>query len=210
MKQKWYFGIFVLTLVLLGYSRQQVHVPNQEIVVQFLDAQVTTDVAQNAISKVKKQLHSIGIFNIQVRETAAGRLKITYYSDLDIASVKGIFSEEISLELGYTPLNPKDDGEQDKFPLNKSSNSYDLNVCEIQTSCDAAFDLNGYGIELTLENKRLYNPVLDIAIHKNNTRGENNIEKTAYLAQRNTALALKDSSPIIPEVRAGPELNTFS
>ena len=83
MKQKWYFGIFVLTLVLLGYGRQQVHVPNQEIVVQFLDAQVTTDVAQNAISKVKKQLHSIGIFNIQVRETAAGRLKITYYSDLE-------------------------------------------------------------------------------------------------------------------------------
>ena len=101
MKQKWYLSTFVLILVLLGYSRQQAYVPNQEIVMQFVDADVTSDVTQNAIAIVKKQLQTIGIANIQVRETVAGRLKITYNSDLDVASIKRIFSKELSLELGY-------------------------------------------------------------------------------------------------------------
>jgi hypothetical protein len=204
MKQKWYLSTFVLILVLLGYSRQQAYVPNQEIVMQFVDTDVTSDVTQNAIAIVKKQLQTIGIANIQVRETAAGRLKITYYSDLDVASIKRIFSKEISLELGYTSLGPIEDGKQDKFPSNKSSNSYNLNVCEIQNSYDAESDFNGYVLELTPENERLYSPVVDLSINKNSAREKNSIEKVAYLIQRNIALAINNSSRIIPEVRAGP------
>ncbi len=210
MKQKWYLSTFVLILILLGYSRQQAYVPNQEIVMQFVDADVTSDVTQNAIAIVKKQLQTIGIANIQVRETAAGRLKITYYSDLDVASIKRIFSKEISLELGYTSLDPIEDGEQDKFPSNKSSNSYNLNVCEIQNSYDAESDFNGYILELRPENERLYNPVVDLSIDKNDAREKSRIEKVAYLIQRNIALAINNSSRIIPEVRAGPASNRNS
>ncbi len=210
MKQKWYLSTFVLILVLLGYSRQQAYVPNQEIVMQFVDADVTSDVTQNAIAIVKKQLQTIGIANIQVRETAAGRLKITYYSDLDVASIKRIFSKEISLELGYASLGPIEGGEQDKFPSNKSSNSYNLNVCEIQNSYDAESDFNGYILELRPENERLYNPVVDLSIDKNDAREKSRIEKVAYLIQRNIALAINNSSRIIPEVRAGPASNTNS
>jgi len=204
MKKKWYLSTFILILVLFGYSRQQAYVPNQEIVMQFDDADVTTDVTQNAIAIVKKQLQTIGIANIQVRETAAGRLKITYYSDLDVSSIKRIFSKEISLELGYTSLGPIEDGEHEEFPTNKSSNSYNLNVCEIQNSNDAQSDFNGYILELTPENERLYNPVLDLSIHRIDARDKSRIEKVAYLIQRNIALAIDNSSRIIPEVRAGP------
>ena len=210
MKQKWYLSTFVLILVLLGYSRQQAYVPNQEIVMQFVNAEVTSDVTQNAIAIVKKQLQTIGISNIQVRETAAGRLKITYYSDLDVASIKRIFSKELSLELGYTSLGPIEEGEQDKFPPNKSSNSYNLNVCEIQNSYDAESDFNGYVLELTPENERLYHPVVDLSLDKNDAREKSRIEKVAYLIQRDIALAIDTSSRIIPEVRAGPESNTNS
>ena len=210
MKQKWYLSTFVLILVLLGYSRQQAYVPNQEIVMQFDDADVTSDVTQNAIAIVKKQLQTIGIANIQVRETVAGRLKITYNSDLDVASIKRIFSKELSLELGYVSLGSLEDGEQDEFPSNKSSNSYNLNVSEIQNSYDAESDFNGYVVELTLENERLYNPVVDLSIDKNDAREKNRVEKLAYLIQRNIALALNDSSRIIPEVRAGPASNSNS
>jgi hypothetical protein len=210
MKQKWYLSTFVLILVLLGYSRQKAYVPNQEIVMQFVDVDVTSEVAQNAITIVKKQLETIGIANVQVRETAAGRLKITYYSDLDVASIKRIFSKEISLELGYTSLGQKEDGEQEDFPSNKASNSYNLNVCEIQNSYDAELDFNGYILELTTENERLYYPVVDLSIDKSEVREKNSIEKVAYLIQKNIALAIHTSSRIIPEVRAGPASDTNS
>jgi preprotein translocase subunit SecD len=177
---------------------------------QFDDADVTSDVTQNAIAIVKKQLQTIGIANIQVRETVAGRLKITYNSDLDVASIKRIFSKELSLELGYVSLGSLEDGEQDEFPSNKSSNSYNLNVSEIQNSYDAESDFNGYVLELTPENERLYNPVVDLSIDKNDAREKNRVEKLAYLIQRNIALALNNSSRIIPEVRAGPASNSNS
>lgn len=210
MKQKWYLSTFVLILVLLGYSRQQAYVPNQEIVMQFVDAEVTNDVTQNAIAIVKKQLQTIGIANIQVRETAAGRLKITYYSDLDVASIKRIFSKEISLELGYTSLGPIEDGEQDKFPSDKSSNSYNLNVCEIQNSYDAESDFNGYVLELNHENEHYYKPVVDGSLDNNDARERSRIEKIDYKTQRNIAFAIDNSSRIIPEVRAGPASKTNS
>jgi hypothetical protein len=210
MKQKWYLSTFVLILVLLGYSRQQAYVPNQEIVMQFVDADVTSEVTKNAIAIVKKQLQTIGITNIQVRETAAGRLKITYYSDLDVASIKRIFSKEISLELGYASLGQIEDGEQERFPSNKSSNSYNLNVFEIQNTYDAKSDFNGFLVELTTENERLYYPVVDLSIDKREAREKNSIEKVAYLIQKNIALAIHNSSRIIPEVRAGPAPNANS
>ncbi|MGK0174876.1 MAG: hypothetical protein ACI9AT_001258 [Ulvibacter sp.] len=210
MKQKWYLSTFVLILVLLGYSRHQAYVPNQEIVMQFVDADVTNEVTQNAMAIVKKQLQAIGIANIQVRETAPGRLKVTYYSDLDVASIKRMFSKEISLELGYASLGPIEGGEQDKFPSNKSSDSYNLNVCEIQKSYDAESDFNGHILEITPENERLYNSIVDLSIDKNDVREKNRIEKVAYLIQRDIALAIDNSSGIIPEVRAGPASKTNS
>jgi hypothetical protein len=210
MKQKWYLSTFVLILVLLGYSRQQAYVPNQEIVMQFVDVDVTSDVTQDAIAIVKKQLQTLGIANIKVRETAAGRLKITYYSDLDVESIKRIFSKEISLELGYTSLGSIEDGEQENFPANNSSNGYNLNVCEIQNSYDAESDFNAFVLELTPENERLYNLVLDVSLDEYAAAEKSRIEKVAYLTQRNIALAINNSSRIIPEVRAGPASSTNS
>lgn len=210
MKQKWYLSTFVLILVLLGYSRQQAYVPNQEIVMQFFDADVTSDVTRNAIAIVKKQLQTIGIANIQVRETVAGRLKITYNSDIDVASIKRIFSKELSLELGYVSLGSLEDGEQDEVPSNKSSNSYNLNVSEIQNSYDAESDFNGYVLELTPENERLYDPAVDLSIDNSDAREKSRTEKVAYLKQRNIALAINNLSRIIPEVRAGPASDSNS
>ena len=210
MKQKWFLSTLITILALLGYSRQQAYVPNQEIVMQFFDAEVTNDVAQNAIAIVKKQLQTIGVDNIQVRKSADGRLKITYNSDIDVASIKKIFSKEENLELGYTSLDSEEDEEQDKFPSNKSSISYNLNVCEIQNSYDAESDFNGYVLELTIENEHSYNPVVYLSINKIDASVKSRIEKIAYSIQRNIALAIDNSSHAIPEVRAGPVSNMNS
>ena len=38
----------------------------------------------------------------------------------------------MSIDLGYAALGSIEDREQGEFPSNKSSSSYNLNVCEIQ------------------------------------------------------------------------------
>ena len=210
MKRKWFFSVFVLTLVLLGYGRQQAYVPNQEIVMQFVDADVTCDVTQIATTLVKKQLETIGVSNIQVWETAAGRLKITYYSDVDVASIKRLFSEAIHLELSHASMGFDEDPKQDDFPLNHPSNGYDLNVCEIQNSYDAQIDFNGHLLKLRIENESYYNPVLDVSFATINEDENKNREKVAYAIQKNKSLKIHNTSITIPEGRAGPMTNGIS
>lgn len=209
MKRKWFFSVFVLTLVLLGYDRQQAYVPNQEIVMQFVDADVTCDVTQIATTLVKKQLETIGVSNIQVWETAAGRLKITYYSDVDVASIKRLFSEAIHLELSHASMGFDEDPKQDDFPLNHPSNGYDLNVCEIQNSYDAQIDFNGHLLKLRIENESYYNPVLDMSFATINQDENKNREKVAYAIQKNKSLKIYNTSITIPEGRAGPITNVI-
>lgn len=217
MKSKWYFGTLLFILALLGFSQPQVSIPNQEIVLQFSDDEVTVDEAQKAIAIVKEQLRLIGANKIQVSESADGSLKITYYSDIDVAIIEGIFSarvplealaeaQEKSLDLGYTSYYEGE--EPTEFPSEKDSNTYKLNVSEIHSGSDAQSDFNGLLVELT-ENERLFNPVVFFSIDA--IDGERNrVEKTTYTVQRNIALAIESPKYKIPEVRAGPTSNGIS
>ena len=200
MKTKWYLSTLIFILTLLGLSQQQKNVPNQEIVVRFSNNHVKLEVAQNAIAIVKKQLQTIGIDKIQVRESVDGSLKITYYSDIDVTSIEEIFSTEKDLVIDYTP---SDQGSKD-FPLDKVASSYKLNVFEIGSSSDLDSDLNGHILELIPNYERLFNPIV---YHSSNTidfKEKNETEKTAYKLYRNISVEIDNSSHNIPEVRAGP------
>ena len=89
---KWYFGALIVILTLFGVSQENLIVPNQEIVLQFSGAEVSSSQAQLAISSVKKQLETIGVSKVDIREEANGRLVISYYSDTTVANVKDILS----------------------------------------------------------------------------------------------------------------------
>jgi len=203
MKTKWYLSTLIFILTLLGFSQQQKYVPNQEIIVQFADDHVTFEVAQNAIATVKKQLQIIGVDNIHIRESVDGSLKITYYSDIDVAAIEEIFSKDKDLALGYTFFDENE--AHTEFPLDNSSNSYKLNVCEIRNSSDSDLDINGCIIELTPEYERLFNPIVYYSFNEINLREINSTEKTAYNLHRSIAAEIDNSSHNIPEVRAGPD-----
>jgi hypothetical protein len=200
MKTTWYLSTLIFILTLLGFSQQQKNVPNQEIVVRFSNNHVNLEVAQNAIAIVKKQLQTIGINKIQVRESVDGSLKITYYSDIDVTSIEEIFSTERDLVIGYTP---SDEGSKD-FPLDKVASSYKLNVCEIGSNSDLESDLNGYILELTPNYERLFNPIVYHSSNFVDFKEKNDTEKTAYKLYRNISVEIDNSSHNIPEVRAGP------
>lgn len=201
MKAKWYLSAFIIILTLLGISLQQFSVPNQEIVVQFANDEVATFETQNTIAIVKKQLQSIGVDNIQIHEVDNGKLKITYYSNVDVTSIKKIFSEK-ELEFGFTSIYHQE--KSAKLPSNKKSNTYKLDVFEIQKSNDTDWDFNGYVLELNPENDRFFKPDVYFPAIRKDIREKKEIEKVAYIIYRNISIGIDNSSHNIPEVRAGP------
>ena len=59
MRNKWYVSALIFALAIVGISLEQVSVPNQEIVLQFADLEVTLDETQDAITQIKSQRSTI-------------------------------------------------------------------------------------------------------------------------------------------------------
>ena len=201
MQSKGYFSILFLILALIGISWEHTSKPNQEVVVQFNNKDVSCDEAQNAIALVKLQLQGIGVENIQVIEEASGRLKITYYSHVDVAVVKSIISDGEKLELSDISLFQDEESE---LPSNEDSLSYELNVSELHKNPNSDVDGDGFILELKSNHDRYVPPVVYYTESEIDVRGKNSIEKIAYTVHRNMALLIDCGSHNIPEVRAGP------
>jgi hypothetical protein len=201
MRAKWCFSVLVVILTLFGVNQDKKHTPNQEIVVQFADTQINSDEAQGAIADVKFQLELLGANNIQVREASNGILKISYYSDSDVASIKKRLSKDNFVKLGLTDNYPDD--KPVEFPSNNNSNSYNLDVYEIQTATNTGLDLEGISVlELKSENHRFFNPNVFASIVKIDEK--DNIVKIAFKVHTQIAIAIDNVPYKIPEVRAGP------
>lgn len=204
MHSKWYISVLVVMLTVLGSitSKQQMSSPNQEIVLQFTSGEVTYHDTETTISTVKQQLQKAGVENIQVSETEEGQLKITYYSDFDVESIKAILSKEKQLELGYA-LDENEN--QSEFPSEEKSINYDFDVYEIQNTSHNSSQLGGkLALELKADNDRIFNPNVFISLDQISLEEVNKIEKVAYKFRKNIAIAIDNISHKIPEVRAGP------
>ncbi|MDY8138577.1 hypothetical protein [Aquimarina sp. 2201CG5-10] len=204
MSKKWYFGTLITALALLVVIQQQVVVPNQEIVLEFVNADVSSPEAQNAITIVKKQLESIGVKNTRIsRDLEDGKLKIAYYSDADVTYIKRILSEGQSIALDHV-FYDQNKGDKE-LPTDKNVKDYNLDVYEIQKSTDFETDFNGlYVLEIQQEKDGYsnYNP------HSFGVEFDyDDIDRLVKVAQkinRNIAIAIDNTSHNTPEVRAGP------
>jgi len=201
--------ILVAILALLGgFYQQQNTSPNQEIVLRFADADVTSSDAQDAVTLVTKQLQLLGADHIQVNQDQKGTLKITYYSDADVALIKKTLSKEKEFEdnVSSTIKNKK----SHHFPAEESSLIYNLDIYEIQKSIDVDWSLEGtIVLELKSESDRGSNSLVYTAAHILEYKGDRNI-KVAYKALKNRAIAIDNASYVIPEVRAGPSFAYYS
>ena len=123
MIARWCISVLIFSLTLFGvFSQQQILVPNQEIVLQFEDVDLTSKQAENTVAIVKQQLQDLGAENIQVFSLENGKLKITYFSDSEVASIKETFSEESNLTLHLTSQIQDEDAS--RFPFEESNISY--------------------------------------------------------------------------------------
>ena len=198
MKLKWYICTLIVSLTLLSViQRQQINIPNQEIVIQFQDKALSASNAEISITNIKQRLQEIGVTSVEVVSSEDGLFRIVYYSDTDVNSIKEELSSESLLVFNDTNSSPKD----------KSSN-YDFEVFEIKDAKDSKWDFDGHLVDqFNFKSDRsfqleFYNSAI--------TLKEKHLDSYNHLAlkvNRGITFVSDNTSYNIPEVRAGPYLN---
>lgn len=201
MQTKWYLRSFVILVVLIGLTLEQIAQPNQQIVVEFAGESVSLSSAQNTIAAVTNKLQAIGAKSIKVKQGANGVLTISYYSTIDTEAVKGMLSSKKEVLEGVAS---NDSSPKNQAPPFDTSSVYKLDVYEIQQQYDIKPDLNG--LVLTFEGKthRYFIAKVYGAIGGNQIAQQNKITTVSFIAQGAVSLVLTDFSYKIPQVRAGP------
>ncbi|WP_299555541.1 hypothetical protein [Seonamhaeicola sp.] len=200
MNAKWYFSTLIIALTLLGVCQKQDPVPNQEIVMEFANAEVAKDDVQAAIANVREQLQEVGATNIKVQEAENGTLKITYHSHVKVANIKEILSKEDHLVLGYASDNQD---ESDSHASDEPS-GYNLDVYEIRKGSEPSSLGGKYVLEIKFDYDRFTNPNVYFPLENQAVSKSDHSIKTAYKVNRNIAIAIDNTSHKEPEVRAGP------
>lgn len=201
MKTKLHFGVLIILMTFLGRYIETPVVPNQQIVIEFSDSEITENETQKTINAIQSKLQLIGVSDIQVRQDEEGHLKITYYSKADVAQIEDIFSSAQGLKLTHNSNKENSSG----LPKEKSLKNYEINISEIQSSNDANWDFEDvYVLELNHKGDR-FNKVKDNnSSVKFNLELLNDLTKVKVKSINNIVLAIDSPSYKIPDVRAGP------
>ena len=201
MQTKWYLRSFVILVVLIGLTLEQIAQPNQQIVVEFAGDSISLSNAQNTIAAVTNKLHDIGAKSIKVKQGANGVLTISYYSTIDTEAVKGMLSSNKEVLEGVAS---NDSSPKNQAPPFDTSSVYKLDVYEIQQQYDIAPDLNGLVHTFEGKTHRYFIAKVYGAIGGNQIAQQNKITTVSFIAQGAVSLVLTDFSYKIPQVRAGP------
>lgn len=202
MSFKKYIGLIAVIIALLGVANQQnVEVHNQEIVLQYNETNASDVDSQRTISILKRELAQLGVTKFKVIENDGGRLKITYYSNTDVAAVKRVLLKKIRDELH--PLNDK--GLPFQFPVDGDTVAYNLDVNEIKNGNETDSGLNGIVVlELKPKTDRFSVPKTVASPFYQHSEKETVSSRVAFNLHKNTIHALNNALQQIPEVRAGP------
>ena len=201
MQTKWYLRSFLILVVLVGLTLEQIAQPNQQIVVEFAGDSISLYNAQNTIAAVTNKLHDIGAKSIKVEQSASGVLTISYYSTIDTEAVKGMLSsnKEALEGVASNHSSPKN-----QAPPFDTSSVYKLDVYEIQQQYDIKPDLNGLALTFEGKTHRYFIAKVYGAIGGNQIAQQNKITTVSLIAQGAVSLLLTEFSYKIPQVRAGP------
>lgn len=195
MNSKWYISTLFLIIAYFGVFHEQVSVPNQEIVLEFVDTQINKTDVKSTIADVKERLLKVGVSNIKIQETKNGALKISYYSLVDIDNIKDVLFEENKLVSNKSSKNKEEKNTSsnysiDIYELTNETDSLNLNdkfVFEIKNSSDRFTSNNTYASLKNLEDYKA-----------------NQLYKTAFKISKKDPFSKDHTSYKEPEVRAGP------
>lgn len=208
MQTKLKFGILVLLLALFGRYLEQSAIPNQQIVIEFSNEDVSERDAKNTIDDIQLKLQSIGVEDIQIGQSENGQLKITYYSDADVTHIEEVLSTEQGFKLTYD----SDEDGSTNFPFEKALEDYELNISEIQNGNTNTINWDFESVkitELNQESERFYNAKVNSASKQLNSKYSNSLVTIAIEVNTTVVIAIDSVSYKIPDVRAGPYNGEF-
>lgn len=201
MKMKWCISTLILVLTVFGIYQNKISSPNQEILVQFSTDEVTLEQTQTAIENIKEQLQAFGVEIIQVNQNESGKLRIAYYSSQDVESIKKMLSEDESLLLDYAEVDQKNN----KFPSEKKSKNYNLDIYELHQTNDGSHGAAGTSLLIVKQDyDRFFNQNVFIPCQIIDAIKANRFVREAYKVNTIIAITIDTTSGNIPEVRAGP------
>lgn len=200
MKAKWYFSTLLLIFICFGAFQEQVSIPNQEIVLEFVDAKINKKNIENTIAEVKQKLLDIGVTNININKTQNGTLKISYYSIFNIDDIK----EELAKKHALV-LNQNSDNKDKKNYF--SDYSIDIHELTNETNISNADYQLVFDIKYNSDRFTTYNYYA--VVKKTDQYKADQLFKITYNANKNSPFTKDRTSYKEPEVRAGPK-NHFS
>jgi len=199
MKIKLHLGVVMVILMFLGTYIEHNLVPNQQIVIQFSNHQISSEEANSAAEALKQQLKDIGAKKLDIGEFNSGQLTITYYSDTDVMRIQKVLTDD-DLVLDYSLENESNDKS-----IPEKEELYKFNVSEIQDSPINNWDFEGTLVtELNHKSDRYYFPKLKYSFTKEDI--ENHSFKECLRLKIPSIYHFNKSkfAHRIPQVRAGP------
>ena len=194
MNVKWCIGTLFLILAYLGGFHEQVSIPNQEIVIEFVDTKINQKNIINTITDVQEKLLKIGVSNLKIQETESGTLKISYYSTVHIDTIKEGLARENQLVLNQESGN------------NTTSSDYNIDIYQLNNETDISNLDDQYIFEIKTISDRSTTNYNSAFIKSLKTYKANQLFKIAYKATKNSPFTKDRASYKEPEVRAGPHI----
>lgn len=203
MNWRWYITGILIALAFCGAGLEESTMdPNQEIVVRFSTNSISANEAKKAISEITTQLKSIGVEDVHVSEVVDGKVKVTYFSTLDVVVIKNLLYSYNKLDLGDTAFNEKNGSS--KFPFSDNSNTYKLEVVKIQTDPGSDIGFQGLLVEVNSFADQYLKPRMSLATSEINFTPKDNFESVDPIIYPNVPVLITYFEHKIPEVRAGP------
>lgn len=199
MKLKMRFGFAMALVMFLGIYLANHTVPNQQILVQFSNQQLTSDEIEASIEVLTERLHNLGVDQLQIGEYHNGQIKITYYSDSDVIRIQSILGHLENVVIEYTGDHPLTNGSSNDEQTIK------INVTEIQNPITNNWDFEGTQvIELNQKSDQYYFQKLKFGPSQAIIAYQETFQFKRLLNSYGNKNLSTSFDYKVPEVRAGP------
>lgn len=199
MKTKWYVCILLIAFSFFGAFQENTTVPNQEIVLEFVDLKISKNYINTTISDVKEKLINAGASNIKVLETKNGALKISYYSVINVDNIKEILSKNNLLAFNNHSKN-----KEENYPSSKNLSNYNIDIYELDNDTNISSFGGNAVLEIKYDFQRYTNTQNHASLENISINKANKLFKTAYKFNKSIVIIKENTSNYKPEVRAGP------
>ena len=205
--KKSYFFLTVILVLFFGAWKMQLPAHNQEVVLEYSDEQITSNKVRSIVQAIREELNNYGIENVLVYEDENGVLKISYYSEEDVQTIKANL-ESLALIDFFADKQPvKDEGDLN-LQLKKEHATYKLEVFEIQESINGHSGLGGkVAIVVSDEFSKPNTTKSFTALNKKSTQKYLGRTYESSKIFGNRINYLSKASNLIPDVRAGPNFS---